>query len=186
LFCGHLAGSVDTTRQSSKSSRAARHSRSGVNAGSFARLEASMPAGLAGALALTTAAVFAGAAIYVNVAEQPARLMLDDKALLAQWKPSYARGLPMQAGLAITSGILGLMAAREAEDWRFIVGAVLIFANWPYTLLLILPTNKKLEAIDRPAVGPTSRAMIETWGRLHAVRTGLGTAAALAYLWALY
>jgi hypothetical protein len=140
----------------------------------------------AGLLAFAMASAFAGVALYINIAEQPARLGLDDQSLLAQWKPSYARGLPMQAGLAITSGILGLMAAREAEDWRFIVGAVLIFANWPYTLLLILPTNKKLEAIDRAAAGPTSRAMIETWGRLHAVRTGLGTAAALAYLWALY
>ena len=66
-----------------------------------------------------------------------------------------------------------------------IVGAVLILANWPYTLLVILPINKNLEAMTSAAAGASSRAMIETWGRLHAVRTGLGIAAALAYLWAL-
>ena len=91
----------------------------------------------------------------------------------------------MQASLALVAGILGLVAAWQTKDWRWIVGAILILANWPYTLLAILPTNKKLKATALDAAGPTSRDIIETWGRLHAVRTGLGTGAALAYLWAL-
>jgi hypothetical protein len=140
---------------------------------------------LAGQIALVLAAVFAGAALYINIAEQPARLALDDKSLLAQWKPSYARGLLMQASLAVASGLLGLAAAWLTWDWRWIVGAVLILANWPYTLLGILPTNKQIEAIANEAAGPASRALIETWGGLHAVRTALGIAATLAYLWAL-
>jgi hypothetical protein len=40
---------------------------------------------LAGQLVLIAAALFAGAAIYINLAEQPARLDLGDKGLFTEW-----------------------------------------------------------------------------------------------------
>jgi len=140
---------------------------------------------LTGYLALALAAAFAGAAFYVTFAEQPARLALDYGGMLKQWKASYAAAAPMQASLAALSGVLGLAAAWADWDWRWFLGAVLILANWPYTLLRIKPTNDRLNAIDEATAGPDSRVLVEDWGRLHAVRTALGIAAALAYVWAL-
>ena len=140
---------------------------------------------MAGQFALVTAAAFAGAAIYVNVAEQPARLALDDRALLGEWKPSYARGFAMQASLALASALAGFVAFWVARDWGWMLGALLIFANWPYTLLVILPVNKRIEATPAGRATAETRALILWWGTLHAGRSLLGVAATLAYAMAM-
>ena len=64
--------------------------------------------------------------------------------------------------------------------------ALLIFANWPYTLFVILPVNKRLEATPPEAANAETRGLIETWGRLHAGRSALGHCRhARRYLWAM-
>jgi hypothetical protein len=138
-----------------------------------------------GLLALCVAAVFSGAAFYVSFAEQTARLTLDDRALLAEWKPAYRRGTSMQAPLALIGGLLGIGAWWLDGHVFFLIGAILLLANWPWTLLAVMPTNKALMATDLEDAGPKSRALIRRWNVLHSVRTGLGILAMLAFLIAL-
>jgi Domain of unknown function (DUF1772) len=137
-----------------------------------------------GLLALTGAAIFTGVALYVNIAEQPARLLLDDRALLLEWKPSYKRGAAMQAPIALVGCLLGLIAWRQTSHPGFLVGAVAIIAPWPWTLIGIKPTNDALLATEPDQAGPQTRALVVKWGALHAVRTALGALATLAFLWA--
>jgi Domain of unknown function (DUF1772) len=137
---------------------------------------------MAGLLALVAAALFTGAAIYVNVAEHPARLTLDDRALLTEWKPSYKRGAAMQASLALVGFVLGIIAWWQDPHPGFLIGAVAIIAPWPWTLLVIKPVNDALLATTSEQAGPRSRALLIRWGSLHAVRTALGALASLAFL----
>lgn len=137
---------------------------------------------LFGLLASTTAASFAGAAIYINAVEHPARLILDSRSQIAQWRPAYKRGFIMQSSLAMISFVLGLLAWWQTADWRWLIGAAAIIGNWPFTILAILPTNKKL--MDDRTSETEGKHLLARWIRLHAVRSGLGLIAVASYLWA--
>jgi anthrone oxygenase-like protein len=134
-----------------------------------------------GLLSLTAAAMFFGAAFYVNVAEQPARLLLDDRALLSEWQPAYKRGAAMQAPLALIGFVLGAIAWWQTSHAAFLIGAVAILAPWPWTMIAIKPVNDALLAGNVDSADAQSRALIVKWGGLHAIRTVLGAIATIAF-----
>ena len=87
----------------------------------------------------------------------------------------------MQAALAITGFLLGLLAWWQTGNWSWLLGALTPAANWPYTLLGIMPTDRILMATDPPSAGPRTRELVMKWGGLHAVRTMLGFAATFIF-----
>lgn len=137
------------------------------------------------AAALALAGIFFGIAAYINLAEQPARLALAAGPMLAQWKISFAAGIAIQGALAIITGLAGLLAWWLIRDVRWLIGGVVMFGNWPWTLAMIAPINAALNATALEAAGPTSMALIAQWGQLHTVRTALGLCAVLIFIWAI-
>lgn len=136
-------------------------------------------------LALISATLFTGAALYISLVEHPARLRLDDAALLAHWQPSYKAALPIQAGLAVIGGVLGVVVWFQTEQPAWLFGSLVLLANWPFTMFAIMPTNKRLLAMQPTKAGSESRRMLIRWGSLHNVRSGLGTLAVILFTYAL-
>ncbi len=137
-----------------------------------------------GSLALAAAGAFTGASLYVNYVEQPARLALSDDALIKEWEPSDHRGFVVLAGLAALAAFFGFIAYRELEDVRWIFGALVAIASWPYTYLAIVPLNNRILALINADAAHEARKVIDLWGRLELGQTALGIVATLIYVWA--
>jgi Domain of unknown function (DUF1772) len=133
-------------------------------------------------VAILTATLFSGAAIYISLVEHPARMECGTELAATVFGPSYRRAAKMQAMLAAASTIAGIgswfMDARVA----WLVGALLIFAVVPFTIIAIRPTNNQLldPALERTPAA--ARPLLRRWGRLHAVRSILGLAASAIFL----
>jgi hypothetical protein len=133
-------------------------------------------------LATLSAALFTGAAVYINVVEHPARMSLGPAAAVAEWRPAYQRGTLMQAPLAIVGLLAATAAWATGAGTAWLVGGLLIGAVVPFTLVVTFPTNKQL--LD-PAVDQNldrARALLDRWNRLHAVRSALSLTALVLFL----
>jgi hypothetical protein len=136
-------------------------------------------------LAAFCAAIFAGAAIYINIAEHPARMRGDIHAAAAQWAHSYRRGTLMQAPLALISLIAGIVAWLSGAGVWWLFAALLIGAVVPFTFIVIMPINHKLLAPGRDLASAETRGLLERWANLHAVRSLLSLVASMLFVWQL-
>ena len=136
-------------------------------------------------LATLACGIFAGAALYINLVEQPARLTCGISLAITQWRPSYKRGAVMQASLALAGSILALISWWNGKQTVWLLGGALLFAVIPFTLIVILPTNKDLQSDDLEVSSTRAELLLRRWNVLHAVRTGLSIVAFLIFLCAL-
>ena len=134
-------------------------------------------------IAVLTAGLFAGAALYINVAEHPARMLLETRNAAEQWAPSYSRATWLQAPLAVISFVAGISVWLVVGGSAWLVAALLIGAVIPFTFVAIMPTNHRLLSPALDLDSAEARALLVRWGKLHAVRTLLGLCGAGVYAW---
>ena len=137
-----------------------------------------------GTFALVFAAAFTGASFYVNWVEQPARLKLDDEALLGEWGPSDSRGVALLAAFALVGAFLGFTAYFETQDPRWAFGALVIILSWPYAFFVMTPLDNQIRALRGRDVG-AARALVRQWGLVESGLTGLGLLAVALFVWVI-
>src|SRR5258708_232995 len=94
-----------------------------------------------GLFTLATASAFFGAALYINLVEQPSRLALDAQSILREWTPSSRRGFVMLAALSIISALSGYTDYIRSGDVRWLIGGTIILSTWPYAYFVMTPVN---------------------------------------------
>ena len=132
---------------------------------------------IAGNLALLATGVFSGAAVYVSVVEHPARMSCGVSIALSQWRPSYRRATMMQASLAVIGTALALLAWKEAGAHAWVYGALCLGAVIPYTLVIMMPVNRRLADDHLDPGREEAKLLLDRWARLHAFRSFLGLVA---------
>jgi hypothetical protein len=122
-------------------------------------------------VALLCTGLFAGAAIYVSLVEHPARLECGPALAIAEFGPSYRRGAVMQASLAVVGCLAAVAGWTQGSATSVLIAGLLLGVAVPFTLIAILPTNKRLLDAGLDRGSPEAAALLARWGRLHAVRS---------------
>ncbi len=125
-------------------------------------------------VAIVAAGLFAGAAVYVTVVEHPARVECGQVLAIKEFGPSYRRGAVMQGGLAVIGLLASTVAWYQGSGVGWLIGGLLLGAMVPFTLVVILPTNRRLLDPALDSNSEEARELLSRWGHLHAVRTLVG------------
>jgi len=133
-------------------------------------------------VATVAAGLFAGAAVYVTVAEHPARLECGQAVAIKEFGPSYRRAAVMQGGLAVVGVLASVVGWYQGGSVGWLVGGLLLGALVPFTLVVIMPTNRRLLDPQLDSGSDEARELLSRWGRLHAVRTVVGIVVFVAFV----
>lgn len=133
-------------------------------------------------IATFSTAIFAGAALYINLVEHPARIECGTAAAVREWRPSYRRATLMQASLALVAVLSCLGAWLLKRELVVLLAGISIGFVIPFTLIVIYPTNRQLEDPKLDIGSLSTASLLANWNRLHGVRTGASIVALVILL----
>jgi hypothetical protein len=136
-------------------------------------------------IATLSAGLFCGAAIYINLVEHPARMSCGTALAVTEFAPSYKKATVMQVSLIVASFLSSLVAWLNDAGVYWLIGAIFIIVVIPFTIIFIFPTNKKLLDSSLDKNSEYARKLLDSWGKLHAVRSVLSLVSLLIFLYAL-
>ena len=136
-------------------------------------------------LATLLTGLFAGAAIYINLVEHPARMECGTELAVTEFAPSYRRAAIMQGALGAAGFLVAAAAWLTGSSWWWLVGGIILGAVIPFTLIVIFPTNKQLLDASLDKGSELASKLLTRWGWLHAVRSALSLISFLIFIFLL-
>src|SRR5467141_3820895 len=115
-------------------------------------------------VATVAAGLFAGAAVYVTVAEHPARLECGQALAIKEFGPSYRRAAVMQGVLAVVGLLAGVVTWYQGSGVVWLIGGLLLGALVPFTVFVIMPTNRRLLDPGLDSRSSEAGELLSRWG----------------------
>ena len=115
--------------------------------------------------------LFAGAALYISIVQQPASREVGTIVSAQLFPPMYRRAAPLQGGLAVLGFVAGLSLWLLGGTALWLLAAVLLGLVVPFTLLVIKPINDRLLSANLDPASPEVPDLLSRWAALHWIRT---------------
>ena len=132
-------------------------------------------------IATICAGLWSGGCIYLGIVQQPAAVQAGPGVAAALFRPMSMRAAPMLIALALGGSVAGIFAWFQGGGLAWLVGALFLAAMFPFTGLLIVPTNRRMLGTD-PAEPGLSEDLLRKWGRLHTLRSAMGSVAFFVFV----
>lgn len=129
-----------------------------------------------------TCAIFAGSAIYINLAEHPARMECGTKAATTQFINCYRKSALVQSSLVFLCPVFSFLAWLGGASGWWLAAGLMMGAIVPFTFMFISPINRELLNPDLDKDSAHAKSLLIEWGKLHSVRSAISLVAFIIFL----